>query len=135
MKKIHLTLLFVLFSIVSFSQVTVRAFQAQIYTKSTYSGNWVLEMENKDIDIPILLYEDEIIIKAENPTHFKLKKNRSSEVNTENLVGSRYPGIEMKASRFCKVDVLRVRNSDYYVISILYEDDGLNLRYLINSND
>lgn len=114
------------------NEVYFKASSTEMYVKNV-KGEWDLYQKNGSTNITIVLEENFISIQAQKPSIYRIYKSTSQPIETEKLEGSRYNAKDLKTEEYCTVDVLRIKSTSYYVISIV--NDFVNLRYFVDSDD
>lgn len=132
MKKTLITLLlfFILFAGYSQSgEAYYKAITTEMYTKNEYTDNWELYQKNGNTNITIVVEENFLSIQAQKPTIYRIFRGEIKEINTDKLVGSRYNAKDLKTDEYCTIDILKMKSSNFYLISVI--SGRINLRYYV----
>jgi len=142
MKKLFLCLVLVMASVISYCQkdeaILYKAYQTEFYTYNTGTEKWVLQTKHDDVNISIVFFKNSINVQALTPTLFKLKKDTQESFNKETIYGVKFDALECVKEVACKVNYIYVKNSNDFILSIVFNDDTLgsvNLRYYCKMND
>lgn len=141
MKKLLFLMLIIASSIATHAQkkdvVVYKAYQTEFYTHSPSTDKWNLETKNEDVNIDIVFYKDVINVQAHTPTLFKLYKGSQKSFDRETIYGVTFDAYEAVKEITCRVNYIYVKNSNDFVLSVVFEDATLgtvNLRYYCKSN-
>jgi hypothetical protein len=135
MKKLFTTFAFVLFAMFSFSQSYYTAYKTEIYRWDEIEKVFKLTKKNIDINISIVIEKESVNIQAESPTMFYVAENSKTEISGKGYAGYRYKSLELKNSKECMFDIIYFKETDQVMIGILYQDEGVSLRYYVRKNN
>lgn len=133
MKKILLTIALALTLMVSHAQESSTVYQA--YNSSWYvweNDEWVLQTENKDVDISMVFYKNSINIQAKTPTLYKLRTETKKTINEKNIYGQSFEALECVNEYNATVSYIYFRDDNKaFLLSIIFKKDGrsVNFRY------
>lgn len=139
MKKLIISLCFILCSLISFAQneesTTYKVFKTEFYIFNENSEKWSLESQNS-VDINMVSYKNVINIQAKTPTLYRIDKLSEKNIGggDKNYYGVRVNAIECVDMKKCVIDLFRLSDptSKTFVLSIIFENETLgkiNLRY------
>ncbi len=134
-KMKNLLIVFLFLSNVVYGQskeIYFKAYSTEMYILDK-NNEWELYQKNGSTNITMVLEEDFLSILAQKPTVYRIFKTNTQPLKTENLAGTRYTAKELKSEEYCTVDVVRVRTSDLYIISVV--NGKYNLRYFVNASE
>jgi hypothetical protein len=134
-KKLLVILLLVSFPFGIVAQTNEHYYKAvatEMYVRNNSNTEWQLYQKNGSTNITIVLEEEFISVQAQKPTIYRIFKNKIEEIDTDNLIGNRYFGRDLKTDEYCTIDVVKSRTSETYLISII--KTNINLRYFIDRN-
>ncbi len=134
MKK-PLTILLLFISTSVFSQEKTLKFKAistQLFYKNETSDKWELYQKNGTTDIDIVLEKNILTVYAESPAMYKLDGKSVVDLNVKSFNGLSYLAVELKKDLKCRVDILKHKESEFWILSIFYSD--INLRYTLEEN-
>ena len=138
MKKLILILLMSL--TLSATHAQVKSSFNKCYNTSWYiyeNGEWVLQNENKDVDITIVFYKNAINIQAKTPTLYKIKSGTKKTIDEKTIYGQTYETFECVNEYNATVSYIYFRDDDdIFMLSVLFKKDGnnVNFRYLCQLN-
>ena len=133
MKKLLTILSFFVFT-TSYSQIKELNFTAvgtELHFKNS-EGNWDLYQKNGKTDIAVKIEKNILTVYAESPSMYRLDGNSVVDINVKSFTGVSYIAKELKKDLKCRVDILKHKDSQYYILSIFYDD--VNLRYTLEEN-
>jgi hypothetical protein len=131
MKKILTTFAFILITLVSFSQSYYTAYRTEIHSWDENEKVFKLSKKNIDLSISIVVEKESVNIQAESPTMFYVSENSKTEISGKGYTGYRYKSLELKNSKECMFDIIYFKETDQVMIGILYQDEGISLRYYV----
>lgn len=133
MKKLLFLLTLSILSLVSYSQSSdesyYKARTTELYTKNEYTNKWELYQKNATTNITVVVEESFISIQAQKPTIYKIFRGDMQEIETETVSGSRYTAKDLKSEEICTIDIVKLKNSNLYLISVI--KGRINLRYYV----
>lgn len=133
MKKTLFLLTLSILSLIGYSQSSEESYYkartTELYTKNEYTGKWELYQKNGTTNITVVVEENFISIQAQKPTIYKIYRGNIQEIETETLSGSRYTAKDLKAEEFCTIDIVKLKNTNMYLISVI--NGKINLRYYV----
>lgn len=131
MKKITLLLTFILGTLVINAQTYFKATLTELYFYDNYTKEWSLHTKNSDVNITIVVEEEFITIQAKTPSMYKVYTSGKEPFNTTNLQGFRYNAKDLRRDEMIKIDILKQKNGDVGLISIVNSEQGFNQRYFL----
>lgn len=131
MKKLLLTLILVVSTLMLTAQTYYKATLTEMYTYDNVNKSWELYTKNSDVSITVVVEPQFISFQAKKPSMFKVYENSKEEMNTKSLSGYRYTAKDLREDQMVKIDVLSHKESKTAVISIINVSEGYNLRYFL----
>jgi len=134
MKKLLTILSLFIFTSV-FSQdksLRFKAISTQLYYKNQTTDEWELYQKNGTTDIDIVLEKNILTVYAESPAMYKLDSKSFFEIDVKSFNGLSYLATELKKDINCRVDLLKHKESRFWILSVFYPD--VNLRYTLEEN-
>lgn len=133
MKKFFSLFILSLFSLIGYTQTSEEAYYkattTELYTKNEYTDKWELYQKNGTTNITVVVEENFLSIQAKKPTIYKIYRTNIKDINTDKLEGARYEAKDLKSEQYCTIDIMKLKNSSYYLISII--NGKINLRYYV----
>ena len=130
MKKL-LTILSLFIFTSAFSQtknVKFIATSTEMYIKNN-SNEWELFQKNGSTDIVIKLEEGILTIFAESLSLYRLNSKSLVQINNKTYEGLSYDAIELKKEEDCRVNIIRYKENNKWVLNIFY--DIIHLKYFL----
>lgn len=131
MKKLFLTLILVVSTLLLTAQTYYKATLTEMYTYNNTNKEWDLYSKNSDVSITVVVEPQFISFQAKKPSMFKVYENTKEEMNTKSLSGYRYTAKDLREDQLVKIDILAHKESKTAVISIINVSEGYNLRYFL----
>jgi hypothetical protein len=131
MKKIILTLILVVSTLVLSAQTYYKATMTEMYTYDNANKTWELYQKNSDVKITVVVEPQFISFQANRPSMYKVYENTKEEMNTKSLSGYRYTAKDLREDHLVKIDVLVHKESKTAIISVVNVSEGYNLRYFL----
>lgn len=134
MKKV-LTILSLFICVSVFSQdnnLRYKAISTEMYYKNETTDKWELHQKNGTTNIDVILEKNILTVYAESPSMYKLDGKSVVDIDVKSFNGLSYMATELKKDLKCRVDILKHKNSDLYILSVFYSD--INLRYTLEKN-
>jgi hypothetical protein len=131
MKKLFITLSFILFSLILTAQTYYKATLTEMYTLDNVTKEWNLYQKNSDVSITVVVEPGFISFQAKKPTMYKVYENTKEVVNTKSLSGYRYTGKDLREDQMVKIDVLAHKESKTAIVSIINYTEGYNFRFFL----
>lgn len=135
MKHLITTLMLVFVTSIISAQSLFRAYVTEMYTYNKEKEDWDLYQKNSDVQIDIVVEDKFLSIQAKSPTMYKVYESTKQELNLKSFTGYRYEARDLKEDVMIKIDILKDKNSDWGMISIIHKENGYNLRYFVKSNN
>lgn len=134
MKKLLTILSLFVFTSVFSQEKTLKfkAISTQLFYKNETSDEWELYQKNGKTDIDIVLEKNILTVYAESPAMYKLDGKSVVDLNVKSFNGLSYLAVELKKDLKCRVDILKHKESEFWILSIFYSD--INLRYTLEEN-
>lgn len=90
--------------------------------------------ENENVNIPIYINGNSVIIDAESPTTYRIKEDSKQSISETNYKGFRYKATEMVSNTACLFDVLLHRDGrKAFRITIMREGELYQLIFLYDN--
>ena len=131
MKKTFLILIGILFSLLSIGQSYYRAVSTELYEYNSEKEEWFLKTKFSDTKIIVVIEEQFITIQAKSPTMYKVFSETKEDINTEKLLGYRYDARDLKLDLGVKIDVIRFKESNLAMVSVVNRINGYNMRFFV----
>lgn len=131
MKKVILLFLLVIGILTSQAQTYFKASLTELYFYDNSTKEWNLHTKNSDVNITIVVEEEFITIQAKTPSMYKVYTNNKEPFNTTNLQGFRYYAKDLRRDEMIKIDILKQKNGEVGLISIINIEQGFNQRYFL----
>jgi hypothetical protein len=131
MKKTLLLICFVLSVLLTEAQTYFKAGLTELYFYDNFTKEWTLHTKNSDVNITVVVEEEFITIQAKTPSMYKVYSYGKEPFNTTNLQGYRYNAKDLKRDEMIKIDILKQKNGDVGLISIVNMEQGFNQRYFL----
>lgn len=131
MKKIILSLFFILSSLITWSQTYYKATVTEMYMFEKSQNEWQLYQKNSDVNITVVVEEEFISFQAKTPSIYKIYVSTKEPLETKSLKGFRYSAKDLKEEKYVKIDVLVNNESSVAIISIINLTDGYNFRFYL----
>lgn len=133
MKKTLLALFMALTIISANAQEKSTVYQAFKTSWYLWDGEeWILQTENKDVDISIVFYKNAINIQAKTPTLYKIKRETRKPINETNIYGQTFESLECVNENEASVSYIYFReDKSLFLLSIMFKNDDktFNFRY------
>lgn len=131
MKK-HILLISLIFCVLLTSaQSYFKATFTELYFYDNYTKEWNLHTKNSDVNITIVVEEEFITIQAKTPSMYKVYLYDKEPFNTANLQGYRYRAKDLRRDEIVEIDILKQKNGDVGLISIINSSQGFNQRFFL----
>jgi hypothetical protein len=131
MKKLLLLALFLLFALIGISQQTYVANKTELYEWN--QTEWVYNSGNTNVKIPIYMLKRFIHIEANKHAYFYLNEMPET-ISGDGFSGFRYQAYDFSLETMCYIDIISSKSAGR-VISIVWINHGLNLRYYLKNNN
>jgi hypothetical protein len=133
MKKI-ITILLLSIVTTTYSQskdMNFLAVATEMHLKNS-KDEWYLYQKNGKTNITVKIEKDVLSIYAESPSMYRLDGKNIVDIDTKSFVGVSFMAKELKKDLKCRVDMLKHKESDLWILAIFYDD--INLRYTLEEN-
>lgn len=135
----HLLLLIAILFTFNYAQSQTdyyRAYRTEIYRYNVYTEEWDLIQKNTDLNIEVAFTRNVITINAELATSYKLYPPYEEKIIGSNTTIARWKAYEITKSMDCTVDLVKYPNTNFTVLSVIYNDasPAVNLRYYLRYN-
>lgn len=131
MKKTLLGFLFLISSLISFSQSYYKATVTEMYTYNSNTKEWDLYQKNSDVNIIVVIEDEYITFQAKKPSMYRIYLSTKEPLSTKSLSGFRYGAKDLKEEKYVKMDVLVSNDSPIALVSIINVNEGYNLRFFL----
>jgi hypothetical protein len=108
-----------------------KALITELYTYNEKTKNWDLHTKNSNSDIRIVLEDEFITFQAKSPSMYKIYTTTKKTLETKSMKGLTYDAKDLKHDEMVTLDILREKDGDVAMISIVNQTRGINVRFFL----